>query len=211
MVFLTTFCEKCCSSVDNNITSYFNLRSAFFLKRNKHIQQLNPRHCFYTLVSIQCTYVISAAEGIEISSMLCRQPIPMCNLRPIDLLENIHACAQWPSCDQKLLFRDPVDGDEVPDYYDIVTDPICLSDILDKIDNASGTQKQSNGDAAYTMAKLMADVRLLLDNAYLYNADDSFEVKQAKKLENSFVRLCRDSISDSVELRRLRNMFDTTR
>ena len=86
---------------------------------------------------------------------------------------------------------------------------MSLSDILGKIDNQDGGAERSRSGqgSGYGFVNLMDDIRLLLDNASLYNAVDSYEVKQARKLENAFVRLCRDSITDSVVSRRLRNLF----
>ena len=100
-----------------------------------------------------------------------------------------------------------MDAEEVPDYYDIITNPISLCEIFDKIDSASDKPDPRNNVGPFNITKLMDDIRQLLDNAHLYNAEDSFAVKQANKLENAFVRLCRDSITDTVKLRRLRNMF----
>ncbi|CAK8676632.1 unnamed protein product [Clavelina lepadiformis] len=108
------------------------------------------------------------------------------------------------------IFREPVVAEDVPDYYDIITKPICLNDICNKIDGDRGNQGVSTRRASttfYNFDDLMDDFKLLLDNAALYNTEDSFAMKQAHKLEQAFVRLCRDNFCEPEQHRVLRSLF----
>ncbi|CAI5536579.1 unnamed protein product, partial [Closterium sp. Naga37s-1] len=72
----------------------------------------------------------------------------------------------WP-------FKDPVDGSEVPDYYDIIKDPIDLKTM----------QKRLEAESFYlTIDMFVADMRRMTANARTYNAPDTIYFKCA----NSF-------------------------
>nr|XP_018670950.1 tyrosine-protein kinase BAZ1B isoform X2 [Ciona intestinalis] len=112
------------------------------------------------------------------------------------------------------LFRHPVDVTIVPDYYDIVTRPISLYEIVGKIDGTNpdvglpfprSTRRSSHNN--YTYELLMDDMKLLVDNAALYNSPDSYTMKQARRLELSFVRLCKENFDTDELVTRLNSLF----
>ncbi|KAK9812998.1 hypothetical protein WJX72_007034 [[Myrmecia] bisecta] len=76
----------------------------------------------------------------------------------------------WP-------FLEPVSAKEVPDYHDIIKDPMDLSLI----------EKRLNSKAFYlTLDIFMADMRRIFTNCRIYNAADTIYAKIATKLEAHF-------------------------
>ncbi|KLT46484.1 hypothetical protein CC85DRAFT_281589 [Cutaneotrichosporon oleaginosum] len=71
--------------------------------------------------------------------------------------------------DREDIFLHPVDKDEVPDYYEVVKEPICFSDIDKKIENV----RYRN------VAEFKNDIRLLFANAQLYNKSDTAFYRRA--------------------------------
>ncbi|OCH92323.1 Bromodomain-domain-containing protein [Obba rivulosa] len=72
----------------------------------------------------------------------------------------------WP-------FLQPVNGDEVVDYYEVIKKPMDFSTMEHKLD----TNQYPNIDA------FLADAQLVFDNCRTYNPDDSIYHKNATKLE----------------------------
>ncbi|KAI0988879.1 hypothetical protein GJ496_007734 [Pomphorhynchus laevis] len=72
------------------------------------------------------------------------------------------------------LFRSPVDPSKVIDYYDIIKQPIDLSLIMSKIDKHN----------YFTVDQFLADVKLLLRNANMYNPDAVLDGNLMLKLWN---------------------------
>ncbi|KAK4048999.1 hypothetical protein OIV83_004360 [Microbotryomycetes sp. JL201] len=70
-------------------------------------------------------------------------------------------------------FTKPVDANEVPDYYDIVQNPMTLDLMRQKIDNHSYTSAQD----------FVKDLDLIVSNAILYNGADHPVAKTAVKLK----------------------------
>lgn len=101
-------------------------------------------------------------------------------------------------------FQLPVDIEDVPDYYTIIAKPISMSEILTKIDKA-----ESLGDPSqeYTFEMFVNDFKLLLNNAAQYNVEDSPVVKDAKKLEQGFLRFCRKNFTQSHQKKLLETAF----
>lgn len=63
------------------------------------------------------------------------------------------------------VFNLPVDREDTHDYYDIIENPICLTQIMSKID-----------DCAYsTKEEFMDDIRLIRFNAIEYNPEKDME------------------------------------
>ncbi|CAI5484591.1 unnamed protein product [Closterium sp. Yama58-4] len=84
----------------------------------------------------------------------------------------------WP-------FKDPVDGNEVPDYYDIIKDPIDLKTM----------QKRLEAESFYlTIDMFVADMRRMTANARTYNAPDTIYFKCANRLENFFLNKLKASV-----------------
>lgn len=76
------------------------------------------------------------------------------------------------------VFNLPVDKEDAEDYYDIIKNPMCLSQMMFKIDQQCYKNKQSFFD----------DIRLIMENALEYNPNRNMEgnfycffVKKKKK------------------------------
>ena len=76
----------------------------------------------------------------------------------------------WP-------FLEAVSAEEVPDYYDVVKDPICMDVIKERVDS---------GEYYVTLEMFAADFRLMFNNCRLYNAPDTVFFKCATRLEAYF-------------------------
>ncbi|CAG8754893.1 9972_t:CDS:2, partial [Gigaspora margarita] len=75
----------------------------------------------------------------------------------------------WP-------FRTPVNGDEVPDYYKVIKNPMDLSKIESKVEN----------NCYKSIDEFAHDVRIIFHNCRIYNADGTVYVKCASGLEKYF-------------------------
>eukprot|EP01114_Cavostelium_apophysatum_P014276 TRINITY_DN3658_c0_g1_i1.p1 TRINITY_DN3658_c0_g1~~TRINITY_DN3658_c0_g1_i1.p1 ORF type:complete len:928 (+),score=296.49 TRINITY_DN3658_c0_g1_i1:268-3051(+) len=80
--------------------------------------------------------------------------------------------ASWP-------FHKPVDRTEVPDYYDIIKDPIDLEMI---------TKRVFAGNYYITKEIFLADVKRMCDNCRVYNHPETEYYKCANEIENEFVK-----------------------
>ena len=92
-----------------------------------------------------------------------------------ELLEEVKAHEDaWP-------FASPVDARDVPDYYQIIRDPMDLSTVADRL--AAGAA----GRPFYTTLDLfVADVRRIFANCRIYNAADTVYSKLATRCEADF-------------------------
>ncbi|CAK5267199.1 unnamed protein product [Mycena citricolor] len=77
--------------------------------------------------------------------------------------------------DSASYFSSPVDRTEVPDYFDVVKNPMCWSEIESKILSATYWDLQA----------FITDVYLVLDNAVLYNAVTSNIHRAALRIRTS--------------------------
>lgn len=75
--------------------------------------------------------------------------------------------------DRTDLFLRPVNVAEVPDYLDVVSEPMCWLDIDDKLEQ----------NAYLNVDEFRRDVGLVLDNAMLYNANDNPFHRTAKRIK----------------------------
>ncbi|PIA31577.1 hypothetical protein AQUCO_04900107v1 [Aquilegia coerulea] len=76
----------------------------------------------------------------------------------------------WP-------FKEPVDGRDVPDYYDIIKDPMDMRTM----------SKRLESEQYYvTFEMFVADVKRMFANARTYNSPDTIYYKCATRLENFF-------------------------
>ncbi|KAF5191703.1 Histone acetyltransferase gcn5 [Thalictrum thalictroides] len=76
----------------------------------------------------------------------------------------------WP-------FKEPVDAQIVPDYYEIIKDPMDLSTMLKRLDS----------DLYYiTFEMFVADMKKIFTNAHQYNSPDTIYYKCATRLRNFF-------------------------
>ncbi|KAI9080420.1 hypothetical protein K1719_037814 [Acacia pycnantha] len=87
------------------------------------------------------------------------------------LLKAMHDHADaWP-------FREPVDARDVPDYYDIIKDPMDLKTMLKRVES----------ELYYvTFEMFVADVRRMFANARTYNSPETIYYKCATRLEAHF-------------------------
>jgi len=76
----------------------------------------------------------------------------------------------WP-------FKEPVDSRDVPDYYDIIKDPIDLRTMLRRVDSEQ---------YYVTLEMFVADMKRMFSNARTYNSPDTIYYKCATRLENFF-------------------------
>lgn len=92
-----------------------------------------------------------------------------------ELLEEVKAHEDaWP-------FASPVDARDVPDYYQIIRDPMDLSTVADRLASATA------GRPFYTTLDLfVADVRRIFANCRVYNAADTVYSKLATRCEADF-------------------------
>ncbi|XP_020228062.1 histone acetyltransferase GCN5 [Cajanus cajan] len=87
------------------------------------------------------------------------------------LLKALHDHADsWP-------FKEPVDARDVPDYYDIIKDPIDLKTMSKRVESEQ---------YYVTFEMFLADVRRMISNARTYNSPDTIYFKCATRLDNFF-------------------------
>jgi histone acetyltransferase len=80
-----------------------------------------------------------------------------------------HADA-WP-------FKDPVDPRDVPDYYDIIKDPMDLKTMSKRLDSEQ---------YYVTLDMFVADVKRMFTNARTYNTPETIYYKCANRLDSYF-------------------------
>jgi histone acetyltransferase len=78
----------------------------------------------------------------------------------------------WP-------FRQPVRKEEVPDYYDIIKNPMDLLTVRQKIDSGKYNSKE----------EFEADVKLIFTNAKTYNQPNTVYYKYADEVESAATKL----------------------
>ncbi len=120
---------------------------------------------------------IRAAGWSESMDEMARQPRrnPSHSLL-LQLLSALQSCsASWP-------FLQPVNGDEVQDYYDVIKEPMDLSMMESKLDK----------DQYETVEDFVRDVLLLVRNCKRYNAETTPYAKAANKLEKELWRKVRE-------------------
>ncbi|KAI9139014.1 hypothetical protein BKA69DRAFT_1040483 [Paraphysoderma sedebokerense] len=88
-------------------------------------------------------------------------------LKLLDDLRNHNS--SWP-------FTEPVDGSQVPDYYQIIKEPMDLKTLEENIES----------DRYTTLAQFANDVQKIFDNCKVYNDPSTNYFKSAVKLEKYF-------------------------
>ncbi|KAE8249841.1 hypothetical protein A4X13_0g5056 [Tilletia indica] len=91
---------------------------------------------------------------------------PHHNLMRHVLIEMGNHASSWP-------FLNPVNGEEVPDYYDVIKNPMDLSTMENKLEN----------NQYAVIEDLVVDAQLIFDNCRRYNPPQSPYAKCANKLE----------------------------
>ena len=98
----------------------------------------------------------------------------------------------WP-------FQQPVNGDEVTDYYEVIKEPMGKSiivpyvnrpptiiDILSCISDLSALEANVDNDVYSTMDLFIKDAQKIFDNCRTYNAETTSYAKCANRLERYF-------------------------
>lgn len=85
------------------------------------------------------------------------------------LIELQNHAAAWP-------FLQPVNKEEVPDYYDFIKEPMDLSTMEIKLENNKYTK----------MEEFKYDVKLICQNCRMYNGENTSYFKYANRLEKFF-------------------------
>ncbi|VFQ68240.1 unnamed protein product [Cuscuta campestris] len=90
----------------------------------------------------------------------------------------------WP-------FKDPVDAREVPDYYDIIKDPMDLKMMSKRVES----------ELYYvTFDMFVADVRRMFTNARTYNSPETIYYKCATRLESHFSNKVQAGLQSGVKI-----------
>ncbi|XP_038692450.1 histone acetyltransferase GCN5-like isoform X1 [Tripterygium wilfordii] len=90
----------------------------------------------------------------------------------------------WP-------FKEPVDARDVPDYYDIIKDPVDLKTMSKRIESEQ---------YYVTFEMFMADVKRMFSNARTYNSPDTIYYKCATRLESHFQNKVQSGIQSGAKL-----------
>jgi len=80
--------------------------------------------------------------------------------------------SSWP-------FLTPVDKREVPDYYDIIKDPIDLETVAKRVEG---------GNYYITKELFQSDLKRMCDNCRIYNSQETEYFKCANDIENEFIK-----------------------
>nr|GMD27941.1 histone acetyltransferase GCN5-like isoform X1 [Ipomoea batatas] len=90
----------------------------------------------------------------------------------------------WP-------FKEPVDARDVPDYYEIIKDPMDLKTMSKRVDS----------ELYYvTFDMFVADVRRMFNNARTYNSPETIYYKCATRLEAHFSNKVQAGLQSSVKI-----------
>ncbi|KAF7317788.1 putative bromo domain and PHD finger-containing protein 3 [Mycena kentingensis (nom. inval.)] len=116
-------------------------------------------------------------------------------LKQAEVVNNVIAQALFPhvprlrgafdriqTLDRSEYFKNAVDGKEVPDYYDVIKNPICWNDIEQKLDACK----------YWDLQEFIDDVRLVLSNALLYNQPGSLYHRNALRIQTATVPILND-------------------
>jgi histone acetyltransferase len=93
--------------------------------------------------------------------------------------ENLHSfmnqiLKELNNIDESGPFREPVDAEDVPDYYDIIKTPMDLGTMQKRVDS---------GKYYITLEIFLADLRQVWKNAKEYNGEDTIFAKAANNLD----------------------------
>ncbi|XP_011026071.1 PREDICTED: histone acetyltransferase GCN5-like [Populus euphratica] len=99
------------------------------------------------------------------------------------LLKSMHDHVDaWP-------FKEPVDACDVPDYYDIIKDPMDLKTMLKRVESEQ---------YYVTLEMFIADVKRMCANARTYNTPDTIYYKCATRLEAHFQSKVQSGIQSKI-------------
>lgn len=106
--------------------------------------------------------LVRKREKLKLEFVKRKEKCMIVELRPLEasMRRLLDAIA---SKDDKEIFSEPVDLDEVPDYSSVVTEPMDLSTMREKLDSGIYT----------TLEEMEADFRLMISNCLAYNNKDT--------------------------------------
>ncbi|KAH7836857.1 hypothetical protein Vadar_006524 [Vaccinium darrowii] len=90
----------------------------------------------------------------------------------------------WP-------FKEPVDAREVPDYYDIIKDPMDLKTMSKRVESEQ---------YYVTFEMFVADVRRMFANARSYNSPETIYYKCASRLEAHFSSKVQSGLQSGIKI-----------
>ena len=85
-----------------------------------------------------------------------------------------HVLKELVNIDESVYFREPVDAEDVPDYYDIVKNPMDLATMQKRVES---------GKYYITLEIFLADLKRIWANARHYNGEETIFAKAANQLE----------------------------
>ncbi|XP_057994228.1 histone acetyltransferase GCN5-like isoform X3 [Hevea brasiliensis] len=101
------------------------------------------------------------------------------------LLKSMHDHVDaWP-------FKEPVDARDVPDYYDIIKDPMDLKTMSKRVESEQ---------YYVTFDMFVADVKRMFANARTYNSPDTIYFKCATRLENHFESKVQSGLQSAAKI-----------
>ncbi|XP_039005681.1 histone acetyltransferase GCN5-like isoform X2 [Hibiscus syriacus] len=101
------------------------------------------------------------------------------------LLKSMHDHADaWP-------FKEPVDARDVPDYYDIIRDPMDLKTMSKRVDSEQ---------YYVTLEMFVADAKRMFANARTYNSPDTIYYKCATRLETHFQSKVQSGLQSNTKI-----------
>ena len=106
--------------------------------------------------------------------------------------EKLLGCwSRLSNLDRMKIFARPVTEDEAPGYFDIVKHPMDLSTIRSRVpgEQHKKNHNESENLVPYTsVGEFEADLKLMLDNCFLYNAPEHPILDEASKLWRSWLK-----------------------
>ncbi|XP_051120582.1 histone acetyltransferase GCN5 [Andrographis paniculata] len=90
----------------------------------------------------------------------------------------------WP-------FKEPVDARDVPDYYDIIKDPMDLKTMSKRVESEQ---------YYVTFEMFVADVRRMFSNARTYNSPETIYYKCSTRLEGHFSNKVQAGLQSSIKI-----------
>lgn len=96
----------------------------------------------------------------------------------------------WP-------FKEPVDSRDVPDYYDVIKDPVDLKTLSKRLES---------GQYYVTLEMFVADAKRMFSNAHTYNSPETIYHKCATRLEKFFMSKVESGLQASSKNSAIMNM-----
>ncbi|KAJ7972723.1 histone acetyltransferase GCN5 [Quillaja saponaria] len=111
------------------------------------------------------------------------------------LLKTMHDHVDsWP-------FKEPVDELDVPDYYQIIKDPMDLKTMLKRVESEQ---------YYVTFEMFVADARRMFSNARTYNSPETIYYKCSTRLETHFQSKVQSGLQSGAKIPAMRNLIVTS-